>query len=110
MKGRIESCTLYAVLTVHVYSDRSTYGLADVVVGGLTGVNCVQVTSLQLGHDQLIMLHFAWMSMLLIRVVHKNCVTPPPYCWQRPTCDTNATKYASFTVRRQLLMFHFIHN
>jgi hypothetical protein len=61
----------------------------------------VQVTSLQLGHDQLIMLHFAWVSILLIRVVHKNCVTPPSYCWQRTTWDTNATKYASFTFKKR---------
>ena len=95
---------------MHLYRDGSTYRLADVVVGGFTGVNCVQVTSLQFGHDQLIMLHFAWVSILLIRAVHKNGVTPPPYCGQRPTCDTNATKYMSLTVKRQLVMFHLTHN
>jgi hypothetical protein len=69
----------------------------------------MQVTSLQLGHDQLIMLHFAWVSILLIRAVHKDCVTPPPYGGQWSTCDTNASQYAAFTVKRQLLMFHSTH-
>ena len=109
-KGRTEKRTLYAVLTVHLHSDGSTYGLTDVVIGSLTGVNCMQVTSLQFGHDQLIMLHFAWVSILLIRAVHKQGVTPPPYCGQRSTCNTNATKYTSFIVKRQLLMFHLTHN
>jgi hypothetical protein len=76
---------LYAILTVHLYGDRSTYGLADVVVGSLAGINSMQVASLQLGDYQLVMLHFGWVGILIVRVVHQHSITPPSDSRQRPT-------------------------
>jgi hypothetical protein len=55
---------------MHLYADRSTYRLADIVVRSLAGVSSVQVTSLQLGHYQLIMLHYGGVSILVVGAIH----------------------------------------
>ena len=52
------------------------------------------------------MLHFAWVGILLVCAVHKDCIAPPPHSGQRSTWNTNDTRNAALTVKRLILMFH----